>query len=425
MRPAPDLALAERLFRTLHDDSADGDGVTRDAYGPGEQRAHDRIAAEGARLGLERFVDFAGNLALTLPGLDRTAKRLVIGSHLDSVRRGGDYDGPVGVLSGLACLAGLRAACVTPSRDVTLLVTRAEEAGAWFPVSFPGSRAALGTLPASALSVCRRDTGRSLASHMEQGGFAPERVRTAERWLGPDTVEAFLEMHIEQGPVLDSLEIPVGIVTGIPGSRRYREATVTGEANHSGATPRAFRRDAAIAAAELAYRLDREWQALERQGHALVCTFCVLSTGADAAFTKIAGTAGFELDMRGLDRASLDLLHDALERLVVEISASRRVAIALGPETGSVAATLDPRLQDELAACGTALHIPTRRMPSGGGHDAVAFAQAGVPAALLFVRNQNGSHTPAEAMRLEDFADATSIMMGWIVRRACPDITVD
>ena len=169
---------------------------------------------------------------------------------------------------------------------------------------------------------------------------------------------------------------------------------------------------------ELAYRLDRFCQRLEADGHELVCTFCVLATGAEAGFTRIAGSAGFELDMRSRDRAGLDLLHDELERLAAEIAVTRRVDIDLGPETGSEACALDGALQQALGRSASALSIPVRSMPSGGGHDAVAFAQAGVPSAMLFVRNQNGSHTPREAMRMEDFAQATRIVMRWLVDRS-------
>lgn len=212
----PDLALAQRLFRQIHDDSVDVPGVTRDAFGAGEQRAHDLVARIGQDLGLEHHVDAAGNLALTLPGRERTARRLMVGSHLDSVRHGGDYDGTVGVLAGLACLSGLASAGWEPAQDITLLVTRAEEAGAWFPVSFPGSRAALGTLPSSALDVRRLDTGRTLAAHMLDGGFAPDAIRAGTAaWLNTDNVEGFLELHIEQGPILEALGVPVGLVTAV------------------------------------------------------------------------------------------------------------------------------------------------------------------------------------------------------------------
>ncbi len=414
----PDVALAERLFVAIHERTADGVGVTREAYGPGEQVAHELVRAEAVSLGLETQVDHAGNLTMTLPGADRAAKRIVLGSHLDSVPQGGDYDGVAGVLAGLAVVAGLRGADFVPARDITVVAIRAEEAGAWFPTSFPGSRAALGTLPQEALAIRRQDSGETLEHHMRAAGFDPDAVRRGARSMGPDDVAAYVEVHIEQGPVLDGAEIPVGIVTAIPGSRRLRAARVLGEYNHSGATPRRYRRDAAIALAELAHRLDQTWSGLEMAGHDLVCTFCVLATTAEAGFTKIAGEARFELDIRSVSPASVDAMFAALHRLVPAIAVRRGVRFELGPESGSAAVAMDATIQDGLARAADALGIGHRRMASGGGHDAAAFAQAGIPAGMLFVRNQNGSHSPREAMRMEDFTATASVLTRWTAEMA-------
>jgi len=414
----PDLAIAERLFAAIRERTFDGVGVTREAYGPGEQAAHDLVRAEAEAVGLETRTDHAGNLTMTLPGADRAAKRIVLGSHLDSVARGGDYDGTAGVLAGLAAVAGMRRANFVPARDVTVMAIRGEEAGAWFPTSYPGSRAALGTLPPDALAICRQDSGRSLEAHMREAGFDPDAVRQGVRVLGPHNVAAYLELHIEQGPVLDTDEIPVGIVTGIPGSRRLRDGRVIGEFNHSGATPRRYRRDAAIALAELAHRLDDEWARLETQGHQLVCTFCVLATTAEAGFTKIPGEACFQLDVRSVEPASVDAVFAELHRLVPAIEARRGVRFALGSETGSQPAPMDMGIQDGLARAAAELGVAHRRMASGGGHDAAAFVQAGVAAGMIFVRNQNGSHSPREAMRMADFAAATSVVTRWAAEAA-------
>ena len=243
-------------------------------------------------------------------------------------------------------------------------------------------------------------------------------MRAGEPGIRAEQIAAFVELHIEQGPLLDEQAVPLGIVTGIPGSRRYRAARVLGEYNHSGATPRRLRRDAAIATAELAYRLDAEWARLEAEGHALVCTFCVLATAPEAGFTLIPGEARFEFDMRSENRASVDLLHDALMRLVTEIEASRGVRFELGPESGSQSSPMDATIQAELAAAAEAADIPFRRMLSGGGHDTAAFAQAGVPACLMFVRNQFGSHNPRETMRIEDFDAACAVLSRWVLARA-------
>ena len=413
-----DVELAARLFDTLREASFDGVGVTRDAYGPGEQRAHDLVRAEAEALGLEIAVDPAGNMLMTLPGTDRTAPRIVLGSHLDSVAQGGNYDGAAGVLAGLATVAGMRQVGFVPGRDITVLAIRAEEAGAWFPTSYPGSHAALGRLPAAVLEVKRMDTGRSLGDHMRTLGFDPDAVAAGKCLLTPASVAAYLELHIEQGPVLDAEAIPVAVVSGIPGSRRLRAARVMGEYNHSGATPRRYRADAAIALAELAYRLDDHWGVLEAQGHQLVCTFCVLATTAEAGFTKIPGEARFQLDIRSVIPASVDAMFAELHRLIAAIEARRGVRFDLGVETGSLPSPMDPALRDGLTRAAAAGGIACRTMASGGGHDAAAFAQAGVPAAMLFVRNQHGSHNPHEAMRLEDFAAGCAVMTRWAAEAA-------
>ncbi len=367
MRPnlTPDVDLAARLFDALRDASFDGVGVTRDAYGPGEQRAHDLVRLVAAALGLEIAVDPAGNMLMTLPGADRTAKRIVLGSHLDSVPQGGNYDGAAGVLAGLATVAGMRRAGFVPGRDVTVLAIRAEEAGAWFPTSYPGSHAALGRLPPAVLEVKRMDTGRTLGQHMRELGFDPEAVAGGKCLLPPASIAAYLELHIEQGPVLEAEAIPVAVVSGIPGSRRLRAARVVGEYNHSGATPRRYRADAAIALAELAYRLDEHWGALEAQGHQLVCTFCVLATTAAAGFTKIPGEARFQLDIRSVDPASVDAMFAELHRLIGVIEPRRGVRFDLGVETGSLPSPMDAALRDGLARAAQAGGIAWRAMEFG------------------------------------------------------------
>ncbi len=409
----PDVELAARLFDALRVKTFDGVGITREAYGPGEQAAHALVRAEAEALGLEIANDAAGNLYMTLPGADRATKRIVLGSHLDSVAQGGNYDGAAGVLAGLATVAGMRAAGFRPSRDITVLAIRAEEAGAWFPTSYPGSRAALGCLPPEVLAIRRMDSGRSLEDHMRALGFDPDAVRAGRGNLSAANTAAYLELHIEQGPVLDSEQIPVGVVSGIPGSRRLRAARVLGEYNHSGATPRRYRRDAAIALAELAHRLDEHWAVLETQGHALVCTFCVLATTEDAGFTKIPGEARFQLDVRSVQPATVEAMFAELHRLVASIEARRGVRFELGEETGSQPSPMDAGVRQGLIRAAEALGVAYRVMPSGGGHDAAAFAEAGVPAGMLFVRNQNGSHNPHEAMRMEDFAIGCAVVMRW------------
>ncbi|WP_372620923.1 hydantoinase/carbamoylase family amidase [Falsiroseomonas sp.] len=414
----PDVALAEKLFDELRSATFDGVGITRAAYGEGERKAHAIVRAAAEAVGLETRADPVGNLLMTLPGSDRAAKRVLLGSHLDSVQSGGNYDGAAGVLTGLAAVAGMKRAGFVPARDVTVVAVRAEEAGSWFPISYPGSRGALGLLQPAELQVKRQDSGRTLADHMREDGFDPSFVENGGKTFSAADTAAFLELHIEQGPVLDVEGIPVGIITGIPGSRRLRAARVLGEYNHSGATPRKYRRDAAAALAELAHRVDERWMELEAQGHVLVCTFCVMGTTAEAGFTKIAGEAQFQLDVRSVNPHSVDALMETLYDIVPGIEARRGVRFELGRETASRAAPMDAGIQAGLKRAAEQLGIQHKVMASGGGHDAAAFVQAGIPAGMLFVRNQNGSHNPNEAMLMEDFAAACAVATRWAAEAA-------
>src|SRR5262249_16666384 len=187
--------------------------------------AHDWVRAEAERLGLACEPDAALTLYMTLPGRDRRA--VIMGSHLDSVAQGGNYDGAAGVLAGLAVLAGLRQAGATPAHDLTVMAIRAEEAF-WFDWSYIGSVAAFGRLPAGALEVCRSDAGRPLAAHMEAAGADLAALRAGRAHLRPERLRAYFELHIEQGPVLEAAGLPVGIVTGIRGCNRFRRARCLG-----------------------------------------------------------------------------------------------------------------------------------------------------------------------------------------------------
>ena len=222
------LRLARELFADIGLKTFDGVGITRAAYGEGEQLAHDAVAKVGRDLELQIEIDAALNLSVTLPGPTRSAPALIIGSHLDLVPQGGNYDGLAGVLAGLACVAALREEGVTPRGDVTVMSLRGEE-NAWFAAQHIGSRAALGLLKSDVLDNAKRiDTGRTLADHMTAAGANLDVVRSGQPLLDRKRVGAYLELHIEQGPILDELALPVGIVTGIRGNVRFREIICQG-----------------------------------------------------------------------------------------------------------------------------------------------------------------------------------------------------
>jgi N-carbamoyl-L-amino-acid hydrolase len=408
--PEPDFALASRLFETLEKATRDTAGVTRASYGEGEQFAHDLVREAARDVGLSATMDVAGNLYLTLKGHDAGKGTFLIGSHLDSVPQGGNFDGAAGVFAGMAVLAAWSKAGFRPAGDVAVMAIRAEES-TWFPYSYVGSKGALGLLPAAALEIPRADTGRTLADHMAKLGCDPDAVRRGVSHWKPQQLRGYVELHIEQGPVLVGEDIPLALVTGIRGSFRYREARVLGEYGHSGAVPRSYRHDAVVAAAQFVAQLDRDWERLEREGHDLTITVGKFFTDPDQhAFSKIAGEVGVCLDVRSHSKPTLKVVQDLVHERAAEIEKKYGVRFDFGPLTGSEPAEMAPHLIECFTAAARELEIPHRRMASGAGHDAAVFAGAGVPAAMIFVRNQNGSHNPAEAMRMEDFELATRVL---------------
>jgi len=402
--------LVRRMLAALLQASADAPGVTRDAYGAGEAAAHAIAAAEARAMGAEVATDAAGNLYMTLAGADRTRPAFLTGSHLDSVPHGGNFDGAAGVVAGLAAMADLRARGVTPPQDLTVVAFRAEEA-AWFPLSYPGSLAALGDLPPAALDARRADTGRTLADHMAAAGFDPDAVRRGAAHLVPKRVAAFVEVHIEQGPVLIGRGVPLGIVTAINGGFRHIAARVRGEWAHSGATPFGFRHDAALGVADLMLRLQGWWAEREAAGEALTVTFgCLATDPALHGGSRVAGDVTFALDIRAGTQGTLSRAAQALAALAAEVAAAQGVSIDLGPRFDWDAVVCDPALVRRIAGAATALHLPHISLPSGAGHDAAALAAAGIPSAMIFVRNANGSHNPDEAMDAADLDLAVRLL---------------
>jgi N-carbamoyl-L-amino-acid hydrolase len=403
------LQLAATLFDRLREASRDEPGVTRESFGPREQAAHDIMAEAARSLGLEVSVDAIGTLRMLLPGADPALPPVAVGSHLDAVPHGGNFDGAAGVVLGLAAAMALREA--PRRRGLLLLGIRAEEM-CWFPASYLGSRALFGLLPLDAPEALRRaDSGRMLAEHMAELGLDPAPIRARRALLAPSELHAFIEPHIEQGPVLVEEGLPVAVVTGIRGSLRYPRAGVTGRHAHAGAVPRGHRRDAALAGVELVAALDRRWQALEEEGADLVCTVGILSTDpAHHTPTKVPGLLRFSLDIRSEDAALLAALDVWLAEEAARIGAARGVAIDLGPPTHTAPARMDAGLIGALEAAARATATPFRRMASGAGHDSMIFAAQGVPTAMLFLRNRNGSHNPDEALDPPDIAAGLAVL---------------
>jgi N-carbamoyl-L-amino-acid hydrolase len=407
-------SLAERLFDDLVRLSRDEDaGVTRASYSEAENRIHEHFGATAQTLGLAVTRDFAANTYMTLAGSAPNEKPIVTGSHLDSVKQGGNFDGAAGVVAGLVACAALQDLGIAPRCDVSVMGVRAEES-AWFGVSYIGSRAALGSLPDGALDARRVDSGQTLAEHIRAAGGAPEAIAARQRHFDPASLRCFLELHIEQGPLLDRDGIPVGIVTGIPGNFRFPDARVLGEYGHVGQL-RSWRHDAVVAASEFACALDDLWADWEKAGKPMAFTIGQFATDpALHALTKVPGELRFTLDMRAYEPAHLEALEAKTLAIVRSIEQRRGVRFELGHTARAAVGRMAPGIRDGFETIANGLGIPNRRLGSPASHDAAAFAAAGVPTAMLFVRNANGSHNPDEAMTIDDFLQATSILTGWL-----------
>jgi beta-ureidopropionase / N-carbamoyl-L-amino-acid hydrolase len=404
----PDLGLAATLFDELSRATRRGRGIVRDSYGPGEQAAHDILSSAARAAGLEISVDAIGNLFMTLPGRERAAPRIIVGSHLDSVSQGGNFDGAAGVVAGVCVAAALQRAGVVPERDLTVMAIRAEES-AWFDIAYIGSHGAFGLLDPACLSIARSDNGCTLEAALEAQGFDPQPIRARRALMDPSAVRAYVELHIEQGPTLLARGLPAAVVSGVRGCKRFRNARCLGEYAHSGAVARDYRRDAVAATVAFLRHMETVWQQQEAAGADLVVTTGELYT--DAALhgpSKIAGETRFVLDLRSLSAATMDAVAAEARAAAARIGTDYRVHIDLGATSDSPPAMMDSRLRAHLMSL---LDRPFE-MASGAGHDAAVFSKVGIPSAMIFVRNEHGSHNPDEAMSLEDFAVGARVLLG-------------
>ena len=398
------------LFAALRTATSDGVGITRESYGAGESLALDIIEIEARANGLATERDAGANLVVTLPGRAPILPCLACGSHLDSVPQGGNYDGAAGVIAGLIALCRLREENFVPERNIKLYALRGEES-AWFGCAYIGSSALFGKLTADDLALPNVATGRALIDCMREAGVAVDRVARGEPLLDPVSVAAWLELHIEQGPVLVARKLPLAIVTGIRGNFRHRGIECLGEAGHSGTVPRWLRHDTVFAVAELITRLDRHWRTLLERGRDLVMTSGIIGTDpAEHALARIPGRLRFSFEARSQSTETLEAFYDLFRSECAAIAEERGVRFVFDRRLDSAPARMDETWIARLRAILRDMNLPDEPIPSGAGHDASVFANAGIPSAMIFVRNEHGSHNPEEAMEMDDFLLGTELL---------------
>jgi allantoate deiminase len=366
--------------------------ITRTFLSDPMRDVHAHVSGLMLRAGMAVRVDDAGNLRGVYQGEGPDAPRLFIGSHLDTVPRGGAFDGALGVALAVALIGGLAGRRLPFAIEV---VGFSDEEGVRFGVPFVGSRALAGLVDDDLLG--RRDAGgQSVSDVIRRYGLDPSRVgqaRVVGRSIG------YLEFHIEQGPILDDLGLPLGVVDAIVGQSRL-DVVFTGTAGHAGTTPMHARRDALACAAEWIGAVERD----ARTASGLVATVGVVHASPGAG-NVIAGSC----------RASLDVRHASdVERLAAvarltdrarEIAERRRIAVGWDSRLDQPSTAMDRSLMSMLERGMAQAGHPVYRMSSGAGHDAMIMAGL-MPAAMLFLRSPRGiSHHPDESVR-EDDADA-------------------
>lgn len=410
--------LAADIFRTIRELSKDGPGVTRPSYGDAEQRALQTIADLARDEGLEPRWDEAANLTVTLAGRQADRGVIATGSHMDSVPVGGNFDGAAGVVAGLISLIHMKRAGATPPRDVRLYGFRGEES-AWFGTCYIGSRALLGELSAEDLKAAHRETGQPLEDYMGKAGADVAAIAAGRKLIRPEDIAGFVELHIEQGPVLVDRKLPVGIVTGIRGNIRHQAIVCRGEAGHSGTVPRWLRHDAVLAVADLLTRLDEHWRVLLERGIDLVITTGMIGTDpAQHALSVIPGEVRFSLEIRSQSVDTLETFYGLVQAECRAVAAQRGVTFDFDRRVNTSPGRIDGAWIAHLEELAKEHHIECCRLPSGAGHDAAVMANAGIPSAMIFVRNRHGSHNAQESMDLDDFMKGTELLYHALVRPA-------
>jgi allantoate deiminase len=368
--------------------------ITRTFLSPPMHQVHAHLRGWMEQAGMRVFTDHAGNLRGLYPSHSADAPRLLIGSHLDTVPRAGAFDGILGVVLGVALVERLERRRLPFAIEV---IGFSEEEGVRFGVPFIGSRALIGDIDDPLLA--------GIADAVTAFGLDPSRIGEAR--AGDDAL-GYIEFHIEQGPVLESLGLPLGIVDAIAGQSRL-DAIFEGKANHAGTTPMHLRQDALAGAAEWIGAVEREARAIP--GAVATVGRAVVAPGAS---NVIPGSVAASLDVRHVDDAVRRDLVARLQGRAEHIAKSRCLTVSWKQRLDQRAVAMDSALTQILERAVASSGHPVHRMASGAGHDAMIVARR-IPAAMLFLRSPGGiSHHPDETVLAEDVAAALDVGMRFL-----------
>jgi len=395
--------IEERILQLAEFGKDPRGGISRLAFSEADRRGREYIIALMRRAGLAVRVDPAGNIIGRREGREPQLPPIVFGSHIDSVPNGGRYDGVVGVIGAIECIEVLNAHGVTTRHPLEVVVFAGEEGG------LVGSRALIGALTPEALAVISQ-SGLTVRDGIRAIGGDPDRLAEAVR--RPGEIAAFLELHIEQGGVLEAEGAQIGVVEGIVGIRRW-DVVVEGFANHAGTTPMAHRRDALVGAAEVILAVNRVVTSVPGRQVGTVGRIAA----EPGAPNVIPGRVRMSLELRDLSEEKIEALFERIREQARAIEARRGVTITFTPiDASAVPALTDERLRRLIAETARELGLRAIALPSGAGHDAQNMARI-APTGMIFVPSVGGiSHSPQEYTRPEDLANGATVLLHTILK---------
>lgn len=383
-------------------------GLSRLAFSQEEKDARAYVTSLMREVGMSIREDAIGNIIGRLEG-ELPLSAVAVGSHLDSVPLGGYYDGTLGIMAALEALRCIKENKISHKRPLELIIFSCEESSR-FNMATVGSKAMSGKITLEQLHTLKDKNGVSLYQGALDFGCDVNALATAKR--GDKELYSYLELHIEQGPVLEAKNIPVGIVTGIAAPIRY-ELVIQGKADHSGATPMSMRQDALVCASEIV--LEVEAIALKQAGKTTVATVG-FANALPGVLNVIPGKVTLGIDIRDIDKHFLDVADALIVKMIDTVVGKRGLSYTLRQLTKDSPVVLSPQIIHLLKTEASLLGIPALELPSGAGHDAMHMPSIAEFVGMIFIPCKEGiSHNVAEDVNMEDVFKATELLTKSII----------
>jgi N-carbamoyl-L-amino-acid hydrolase len=383
-------------------------GITRLAFSSEEKNARDYIKSLISKIGMSICEDAIGNIYATLKG-DENLPSVATGSHVDSVPLGGCYDGTLGVMCALEAINSIKEQNIKHKRDITLIIFSCEESSR-FNMATAGSKVISGKLDSKKAKELKDKSGISLYDAAKNFGCDVENFDKAV--LPKDYFYSYVELHIEQGPVLENKNIPIGIVTGIAAPIRY-ELKVKGRADHSGATPMNLRADALVGAGEIIVGIEEI--ASKKVGSTAVATVG-FANAIPGVLNVIPGEVVLGIDIRDIDNDNLQKADKLIRELIADVTNKRGLTYELKQLTKDTPVKLSDEMVELIEKEADKLHVQSIRLPSGAGHDAMHMPSIASLVGMIFIPCKDGiSHNTAESINMEDAYIATEILAKTLV----------